>query len=124
MFDEGVGERYAESDGISMTNLKRLGWYLRTRPQLAQLFVEWTSTASVARLDVCGDSDHARCLETPKSMTGVVFVCSAHCLKVSSHTQSTISLRSGDSECDGWNCQMRSHWGGREIHACRFWCVC
>ena len=40
MFDEGVGERYAETDGISMTNLKRLGRYLRKLPQLVKLFVE------------------------------------------------------------------------------------
>ena len=85
----------------SMTNLKRLGRYLKKRPRLLQLFVEQASTANVVRLDVCGDSDHAGCLKTLKSTTGMVLMRDAHCLKVSSHTQSTISLSSGESEYYG-----------------------
>ena len=85
----------------SMTNLKRLGRYLKRRPRLVQLFVEQTSAANVVRLDVCGDSDHAGCLKTRKSTTGMVLMRDAHCLKVSSHTQSTISLSSGESEYYG-----------------------
>ena len=50
-----------------MTNLKRLGRYLKKRPRLVQLFVEQTSTTNVVRLDVYGDSDHAGCLKTRKS---------------------------------------------------------
>ena len=42
----------------SMTNLMRLGRYLKKRPRLVQLFIEQTSTANVVRLDVYGDSDH------------------------------------------------------------------
>ena len=105
-----------------MTNLKRPGRYLKKRPRLEQLFVEQTSTANVVRLDVYGDSDHAACLKTRKSTTGMVLMRDAHCLKVSSHTQSTISLSGGESEYYGI-CQMRSHWLRREIHACRFWHV-
>ena len=85
----------------SMTNLKRLGRYLKKHPRLVQLFVEQTSTANVVRLDVCGHSDHAGCLKTRKSMTGMVLMRDAHCLKVSRHTQSTISLSSGESEHNG-----------------------
>ena len=85
----------------SMTNLKRLGRYLKKRPRLVQLFVEQTSTTNVVRLDVYGDSDHAGCLKTRKSTTGMVLMRDAHCLKVSSHTQSTISLSSGESEYYG-----------------------
>ena len=67
-----------------------------------QLFVEQVSTANVVRLDVYGDSDHAGCLKTRKSTTGMVLLMrDAHCLKVSSHTQSTISLSSGESEYYG-----------------------
>ena len=84
-----------------MTNLKRLGRYLKRRPRLVQLFVEQTSAANVVRLDVYGDSDHAGCLKTRKSTTGMVLMRDAHCLKVSSHTQSTISLSSGESEYYG-----------------------
>ena len=84
-----------------MTNLKRLGRYLKKRPRLVQLFVEQASTTNVVRLDVYGDSDHAGCLKTRKSTTGVVLMRGAHCLKVSSHTQSSISLSSGESEYYG-----------------------
>ena len=66
-----------------MTNVNRLGRYLKKRPRLVQLLVEQTSTANVVRLDVYGDSDHAGGL------------------KVSSHTQSTVSLRCGESEYYG-----------------------
>ena len=44
----------------SMTNVKRLGRYLKKRPRLVQLFIERTSTANAVRLDVYGDSDHVR----------------------------------------------------------------
>ena len=47
----------------SMTNLKRLGRYLKKRPRFVQLFAEQTSTANVVRLDVYGDSDHVGCLK-------------------------------------------------------------
>ena len=85
----------------SMTNLKRLGRYLKKRPRLVHLFIEQTSTANVVRLDVYGDSDHVGCLRTRKSTSGMVLMRNAHCLKVSSHTQSTISLSSGESEYYG-----------------------
>ena len=85
----------------SMTNLKRLGRYLKKRPRLVLLFVEQTSTTNVARFDVYGDKYHAGCLKTGKSTTGMVLMRDAHSLKVSSHTQSTISLNSGESEHNG-----------------------
>ena len=85
----------------SMTNLKRLGRYLKKHPRLVQMFVEQTSTTNVVRLDVYGDSDHAGCLKTRKSTTSMVLMRDAHCLEVSSHTQSTIPLSSGESECYG-----------------------
>ena len=84
-----------------MTNLKSLGRYLKKHLRLVLLFVEQTSTANVVRLDVYGDSDHARCLKTRKSTTGMVLMRNTHCLKVSSHTQSTISLSSCESEHSG-----------------------
>ena len=39
--------------------------------------------------------------KSSKSTTGMVLMRHAHCLKVSRHTQSTISLRSGESEYYG-----------------------
>ena len=89
----------------SMTNLTRLGRYLKKRPRLVHLFIEQTSTANVIRLDVHGDSDHVGCLKTRKSTSGMVLMRNAHCLEVSSHTQSTISLRSGESIMELSNAQ-------------------
>ena len=105
----------------SMTNLQRLGRYLKKRPRLVHLFIEQTSTADVVRLDVCGDSDHAGCLKTLKSTTGMVSMRNAHCLIVSSHTQSTISLSSGESENYGIVKCAAIGLGASEIHACTFW---
>ena len=51
-----------------MTNLKRLGRYLKKRPRLVQLFVDQASTANVIRLDVYGDSDHAGCLKNSQEL--------------------------------------------------------
>ena len=85
----------------SMTIWKRLGRYLQKRPRFEQLFFEQASTVGVVRLDVYGDSDHAGCLKTRKSTTRMVLMRDAHDLKVSSHTQSTISFSSGESECYG-----------------------
>ena len=85
-----------------MTNLQCLGRHLKKRPRLVQFFVEQTSTTNVVRVDVHGDSDRAGCLKIcKKNTTGMVLMRDAHSLKVSSHTQSTISLSSGEGECYG-----------------------
>ena len=50
----------------SMTNLKRVGRYLKKRPRLVQLFIEQTSTSNVVRLECMvtvtmqGVSKHAK----------------------------------------------------------------
>lgn len=44
------------------------------------------------------DSDHAGCVKTRKSTTGIVLCAGQHVLKTSSTLQSTISLSSGESE--------------------------
>ena len=44
------------------------------------------------------DSDHAGCLFTRKSTSGLVCMAGKHCLKTSSTVQSTITLSSGESE--------------------------
>ena len=51
----------------SVTNLKRLGRYLRKRSRRVQPFVEQTSTANVFRLEMYGGSDRAGCLRHAKS---------------------------------------------------------
>ena len=49
-------------------------------------------------LNVWTDTDHAGCLETRKSTSGLVIVYGDHALRTSSSIQSTISLSSGESE--------------------------
>ena len=73
---------------------------MEKRPRLVQLLIKQTSTANVVRLDVYGDSDHAGCLKTHTSTTGMVLMRNPHCLKVSSHTQST-DRTSSESEYYG-----------------------
>ena len=56
--------------------------------------LEQRKTGDVVRLDVYGDSDHAGCLQTPMSTTAVTLMRTARGVRVSSHTQSTVSLSS------------------------------
>ena len=84
----------------STTNLERLWTVFEERSTRCSTFrrtdIHWKRCATV-----CGDSDHAGCLETRKNTTGTVLMRHAHCLKVSSHTQPTISLSVGESEYYG-----------------------
>ena len=50
------------------------------------------------KLVVKGDSDHAGCLYTRRSTTGIAVRLGGHTLKNSTHFQSTIGLSSGESE--------------------------
>ena len=93
VFDEGIGERHAEADG-TIDDQVEASWTVIHRTYIQ-------STANAVRLDVYGDSDHAWCLKTRESTTGMVLMRNAHCLTVSSHTQSTISLSGGESEYCG-----------------------
>ena len=93
VFDEGIGERHAEADG-TIDDQVEASWTVIHRTYIQ-------STANAVRLDVYGDSDHARCLKTRESTTGMVLMRNAHCLTVSSHTQSTISLSGGENEYCG-----------------------
>ena len=74
-----------------MRDLKRLGRYLKHRPRLVAVF---RAQRMPETLQSYGDSDHAGCLKTRRSTTGV----GSHLLKTYSQVQSTISLSSGESE--------------------------
>ena len=103
----------------SMTHLKR-----RNVHDLYSLFIEQTSTASVVRLDVYGDSDHAGWSQNTQGHDRYGVDCAMHIVaKCRGHTQSTISLSSDESEYYGI-VKCAGHWLRREIHACRFWHVC
>ena len=77
------------------SKLKRLGRYLLGKMRVVQYFYP---QAEFRTLRVYTDSDHAGCLKTRKSTTGIVLCTGRHCLKHSSNLQSTVSLSSGESE--------------------------
>ena len=83
-----------------MTSL-RLERYLMKSSRLVRLFVEQTSTANVVRLDVCDGNDHAGVVQHAIHKTDMTLIRNAHCFKESSHTQSSISHKTVESECYG-----------------------
>eukprot|EP00972_Heterocapsa_arctica_P093936 13854912-Heterocapsa_arctica.AAC.1 len=78
-----------------MTDLKRLARYLRLKPRVVQYSPEQHLTDSIT---VFVDSDHARCLRTRKSTTGMVIQLGTHTLRTQNVTQSNVALSCGESE--------------------------
>lgn len=77
------------------TDLKRLGRFLLGRPRVVLRFKQqrWQG-----RFDLYVDSDHAGCLATRKSTTGLALMHGSHCLRTQSIRQSNIALSSGEAE--------------------------
>ena len=73
-------------------NLTRLPDYASVRSEIETFLEARQSSSNPDAMDIG---------KTRKSTTGMVLMRDAHCLKVSSHTQSTISLSSGESEYYG-----------------------
>ena len=78
--------------------LKRLARYLKGKPRLVLNFALQDLPSTVT---VHCDTDHAGCVETRKSMTGVALSYGAHTLRTNSNTQQDIGLSSGESEFYG-----------------------
>ena len=78
--------------------LKRLGRYLKSRPRSILVF---KSQNLPSEIRIFVDSDHAGCLLTRRSTTGLVALFGTHTLKSTSKVQTTISLSSGESEYYG-----------------------
>ena len=76
-------------------DLKRLGRYLIGKPRVVNLF---ESQRESKVIKVFCDSDHAGCLLTRRSTTGLVITVGRHTIKTTSNLQSTIALSSGESE--------------------------
>jgi len=76
-------------------DLKKLGRYVTTRGRVVQVF---RHQRMPEQLDVFGDSDHAGCLVTRRSTTGLVVQFGQCVVKHSSNIQTTIALSSGESE--------------------------
>ena len=78
-----------------LSDLKRLGRYLKGRPRVTTKF---EPQKTPQKLTVFCDSDHAGCLLTRRSTTGLAVMFGRHCIKHSSNMQSTVALSSGESE--------------------------
>ena len=76
-------------------DLKRLGGYLRGQPRVVTRFSPQRMYSSIV---IFADSDHAGCLTTRRSTTGLIAMLGSHCVKTGSNLQSTVSLSSGESE--------------------------
>ena len=76
-------------------DLKRLGRYLIGKPRVVNMF---ESQRDSKVIKVFCDSDHAGCLLTRRSTTGLVITVGRHTIKTTSNLQSTIALSSGESE--------------------------
>lgn len=78
-----------------LSDLKRLGRYLKKFPNFSQVFVAQRMPSSI-RVQV--DSDHAGCAVTRRSTTGMIALFGTHAVKHASNVQSTVSLSTGESE--------------------------
>ena len=76
-------------------SLKRLARYLKKYPAACLEFRE-QKTPNMVKVFV--DSDHAGCVVTRRSTTGMIAKLGQHVIKHSSNLQSTVSLSSGESE--------------------------
>ena len=79
----------------SLTDLKRLGRYLKKYPDFAQVFPH---QARPKYVKVQVDADHAGDAVTRRSTTGMIAFYGRHCVKHASNVQSTIALSTGESE--------------------------
>ena len=80
---------------LAWTKLKRLARYILSVPRVIQ---EFRPQKMYNKIRAYGDSDHAGCVRTRKSTTGMVLMAGQHLLKASSTLQTTVSLSSGESE--------------------------
>ena len=90
-----LARKMSAPDELAWTRLKRLGRYLLGKPRVVQLF---RPQRMYDKIRVFCDSDHAGCVVSRKSTTGLVTMVGSHSLKHSSTLQSTVSLSSGESE--------------------------
>ena len=81
-----------------VTMLKRCARYLALRPRVVQLF-KWQDFPGTMHTWV--DSNHAGCIRTRKSTTGVVTMFGDNCIRARCKGQGVIALSSGESEYYG-----------------------
>ena len=91
--------RMAVPRECDMQDLKKLARFIKHRPRVVTYY---ECQEVPTRLDVLCDSDHAGCLETRRSTTGIVVRFGRCLIKTSSNVQSTIAFSSGESEYYAW----------------------
>eukprot|EP00972_Heterocapsa_arctica_P098263 14500606-Heterocapsa_arctica.AAC.1 len=82
-------------------NLKRMGRFLKGKPRVVQVFHYNPAVKDAKEVSVMTDTDHAGCIRTRRSTTGIVLRAGSHVVRTQSSTQSAISLSSGESEFCG-----------------------
>ena len=88
--------RYMQNPTVQdWERLKRLGRYLIHAPRLQQRMYRQSMPKD---LQVFCDSDHAGCKTSRKSISSAVLLLGKHMIKLSSTTQSPLSLSSGEAE--------------------------
>ncbi|CAE7372762.1 GIP, partial [Symbiodinium sp. CCMP2592] len=92
---KSLARHMKEPTEFAWADLKRFVRYLRGNPRL---MYEYHPQRMSKEIVMYCDSDHAGCLITRRSTTGLVTMLGFHCVKHSSNVQSTISLSSGESE--------------------------
>ena len=90
-----LARKMSAPDELAWTRLKRLGRYLLGKPRVVQMF---QPQRMYDKIRVFCDSDHAGCVVSRNSTTGMITMVGNHTLKHSSTLQSTVSLSSGESE--------------------------
>jgi hypothetical protein len=85
----------ARPNTLAWEMAKRCGRYVLGRPRVVQRF---GMQRPVDKITVRVDSDHAGCVRTRRSTTGLAAVHGRHVIKAASTTQTVIALSSGESE--------------------------
>ena len=93
---------FARPNQTSFIKLKRTARYMKSHGRLVYHF-PWGTDAIPAEdhIDVFVDTDFAGCAQTRRSTSGGIIMYHGHCVKHWSVTQSTLSLRTGESELHG-----------------------
>ncbi len=85
----------AHPTATAMEMIKRVGRYLVGSPRLVQQMV---MQPRVGKLTCKVDADHAGCLRTRRSTTGLALFHGSHLIKASSHMQTVQALSTAESE--------------------------
>ena len=95
---KALSRHMKEPNARDLQDLKKLGRYLKGRPRA---FYQFRPQRHQGTITVYVDTDHAGCLVTRKSTTGMNATLGNHTVRTGSNMQTTIALSSGESEYYG-----------------------